>query len=146
MSLLPVGRQKFVSDVLNAAPVACTRAEEAKSNILHFYRPAAATHIPERRTPPSTNHLQGSLSCQNLKKRHRPSKNGDGPHPSPPKKRSPTLTAEDVDLLSQYWHLSPAIFEESGVNRLKTMISETLTRTLKGLVRAFCSTLLNKVL
>lgn len=102
MSLLLVGRQKFIRGVLNTAPVSCTRAEEAQSNILHFYRPAAATPIPERWTPSSTNYHQASLSHQNLKKRHRPSENGDGPRPSPPKKCSPTLTAEDIDLLSQY--------------------------------------------
>lgn len=103
MSFHLVGRQKFVRDVLNTAPAAYTSlAEEAKSNILHFYRPTTATHVSERRTLSPTNHHEASLSCQNLKKRHRPSENVDGPRPSPPKKRSPTFTAEDIDLLSQY--------------------------------------------
>lgn len=102
VSLPPVGRQKFVRDVLNAAPVACTRAEEAKRDVLHFYRPAAAAHLPERQTPTSTSHQQASLTCQNLKKRQRLSENGDAPHQGPPKKRSLTLTADDIDLLSNY--------------------------------------------
>ncbi|XP_011614538.1 leucine-rich repeat-containing protein 42 isoform X1 [Takifugu rubripes] len=94
------GRQKFVRDVLNAAPVACTRAEEAKRDVLHFYRPAASAHPPDRQTPSSTSHHQALLSCQNLKKRQRLPENGDAPRQGPPKK--PTLTAEDIDLLSNY--------------------------------------------
>lgn len=102
MPRLLVGRQKFVRDVLNAAPVACTGAEEAKRDVLHFYRPAAAAHLPERQTPSSSSPHQALLSCQNLKKRQRRAENGDAPCQGPPKKRSPSLTAEDIDLLSNY--------------------------------------------
>lgn len=100
----PVGRQKFVRDVLNAAPLTCERDEEVKRERLHFYRPAANSHIPERQTPSTTNR-QAKPSWQNLKKRPRQSEKCDSSRQSPPAKRlsSSAFTAEDIDLLSSYW-------------------------------------------
>lgn len=98
-----VGRQKFVREVLNAAPLVCERDEEVKRERLHFYRPAANSHIPERQTPSTTNH-QAKSSWQNLKKRPRQLEKCDSSRQSPPAKRlsSSTFTAEDIDLLSSY--------------------------------------------
>lgn len=99
-----VGREKFVREVLNAASLARESDEEVKRESLHFYRPAANSHIPERQTPSTTNH-QAKPSWQNLKKRQRQSEKCDSSRQSPPTKRlsSSTLTAEDMDLLNSYW-------------------------------------------
>ncbi|XP_070701532.1 leucine-rich repeat-containing protein 42 isoform X2 [Pempheris klunzingeri] len=97
------GRQKFVREALNAAPVVCESQEEAKRERLHFYRPAAANHAPERQTPSTRNH-QEKPSRHNIKKRQRQAERCDSSHQDPPTKRlsSPTLTAEDLDLLNSY--------------------------------------------
>ncbi|KAM7379604.1 hypothetical protein PAMP_005148 [Pampus punctatissimus] len=90
------GRQKFVRDVLNAAPLVCEREDEEKGEKLHFYRPEkhilSATNNPVK-TP-----------WQNIKKRQRQSERCDSSHQSPPPKRSSSsaLTAEDIDLLNSY--------------------------------------------
>ncbi|XP_034559040.1 leucine-rich repeat-containing protein 42 isoform X2 [Notolabrus celidotus] len=97
------GRQKFVRDVLNAAPLLCQSAEDTKSETLRFYRPAANSHIPEKQTPAATYH-PAKHSCLNIKKRQRQSERCDSSHQSPPTKRpsSSALTAEDMDLLNSY--------------------------------------------
>uniref|UniRef100_A0A665WV58 Leucine-rich repeat-containing protein 42 n=1 Tax=Echeneis naucrates TaxID=173247 RepID=A0A665WV58_ECHNA len=95
------GRQKFVREVLNAAPLLCERDEEANKDRLHFYRPAAKD-ILEKQFPNTLNH-QAKTSWCNVKKRHQ-SETCDSLHQSPPTKRSPSsaLTAEDIDLLDSY--------------------------------------------
>ncbi|KAG7486617.1 hypothetical protein JOB18_034914 [Solea senegalensis] len=97
------GRQKFVREVLKAAPLVCDSADEAKSDRLHFYRPAANNHTPENQDPFKENHRVKN-SCQGVKKRPHQSDGCDGEHRSPPTKRLPSsaLTAEDVDLLNSY--------------------------------------------
>uniref|UniRef100_UPI0037E943C2 leucine-rich repeat-containing protein 42 n=1 Tax=Semicossyphus pulcher TaxID=241346 RepID=UPI0037E943C2 len=97
------GRQKFVREVLNAAPVVCESKEDAKSDRLHFYKPAANSHIPEKLTPSSAN-PQAKPSWHNIKKRQRQSERCDSSPQSPPTKRlsSSALTAEDIDLLNSY--------------------------------------------
>lgn len=97
------GRQKFVREVLNASPLVCASEEEAGTDRLHFYRPAANSHIPEKRIPSTTN-CQAQSVWHNTKKRQRQSERCDGLHPSRPAKRfsSSALTAEDVDLLNSY--------------------------------------------
>ncbi|XP_010744515.2 leucine-rich repeat-containing protein 42 isoform X1 [Larimichthys crocea] len=97
------GRQKFVREVLNAAPVVRESEEEAERERLHFYKPAANAHTPERQTCSSTNR-QAEPSRHNVKKRQRQSERCDGSRQSPPTKRLPSsaLTAEDIDLLNSY--------------------------------------------
>ncbi|GAA6236040.1 leucine-rich repeat-containing protein 42 [Lates japonicus] len=97
------GRQKFVREVLNTAPLVCEREEEAKRERLHFYRPAANSHIPEKQVPYPVNH-QAKASWHNIKKRQRQPERCDSSHHSPPTKRSPSsaLTAEDIELLNSY--------------------------------------------
>lgn len=97
------GRQKFVREVLNAAPLICEKEEEAKRERLHFYRPAANNNIPAKPTP-STTSQQMEPSWHNIKKRQRQSERGDSSHQGPPTKRlsSSALTAEEIDLLNSY--------------------------------------------
>ncbi|XP_041805603.1 leucine-rich repeat-containing protein 42 [Chelmon rostratus] len=97
------GRQKFVRDVLNASPLVCENEEEAKRERLHFCRPAATGHVPEKQTASTTNH-QAKPSWHNFKKRQRQSERCDSSHQSPPAKRlsSSAFTAEDVELLNSY--------------------------------------------
>ncbi|XP_070775518.1 leucine-rich repeat-containing protein 42 isoform X2 [Enoplosus armatus] len=97
------GRQKFVREVLNAAPLVCESEGEATRERLHFYRPAANSHIPEKQTPSTTTH-QTKPSWYNIKKRQRQSDRCDSSHQSRPTKRlsSSALTAEDMDLLNSY--------------------------------------------
>ncbi len=98
-----VGRQKFVREVLYAAPLVCESKEEAKTERLHFYRPAANSHTPVKWTPSTTNH-QAKPSWHNIKKRQRQSERCDSSHQSRPTKRlsSSALTVEDIDLLNSY--------------------------------------------
>ncbi|XP_059200966.1 leucine-rich repeat-containing protein 42 isoform X2 [Centropristis striata] len=97
------GRQKFVREVLNAAPLVCESEEEAKRERLHFFRPAANNHISEKQTPSTANH-EAKPSWSNIKKRPRQSERCDPSQQSPPTKRlsSSTLSAEDIDLLNSY--------------------------------------------
>lgn len=96
------GRQRFVRDVLNAAPLVCESEDEAKKEKLHFYRPAENSLKTEKRTSSATNHQV--TSCQNTKKRQRQSEMCDSSCQNPPTKRLSlsALTAEDVDLLNSY--------------------------------------------
>ncbi|KAM9349356.1 leucine-rich repeat-containing protein 42 [Symphorus nematophorus] len=97
------GRQKFVRDVLNAAPLVCESEEDTKRERLHFYRPAGNSHMPEKQTS-STGNQQAKPSWHNIKKRQRQSERCDSSSQSPPTKRlsSSALTAEDIDLLNSY--------------------------------------------
>uniref|UniRef100_A0A3Q4BYR7 Leucine-rich repeat-containing protein 42 n=1 Tax=Mola mola TaxID=94237 RepID=A0A3Q4BYR7_MOLML len=97
------GRQKFVREVLKAAPLSCESEEEATRKRVHFYRPAANKPTSERQTPSTTNHSV-KLLWQNPRKRERQSEKCDSPRHSPPTKRwsVSSLTAEDIDLLSRY--------------------------------------------
>ncbi|XP_035527405.1 leucine-rich repeat-containing protein 42 [Morone saxatilis] len=96
------GRQKFVREVLSAAPVVCESEEEAKRERLHFHRPPANSHIPEKQTPSATN--PQAKPWHNIKKRQRQPERCENSRQSPPTKRlsSPALTAEDIDLLNSY--------------------------------------------
>ncbi|XP_044074115.1 leucine-rich repeat-containing protein 42 isoform X2 [Siniperca chuatsi] len=95
------GRQKFVREVLNAAPLVCESEEETKRDRLHFYRPATNTHIPEKPTPSITT-TQARPSWYNNKKRQRKSE-GRSHQSRPTKRLSPlALTEEDIDLLNSY--------------------------------------------
>ncbi|XP_034744617.1 leucine-rich repeat-containing protein 42 isoform X2 [Etheostoma cragini] len=97
------GRQKFVREVLNTAPLVCESEEETKKERLHFFRPAANNHTPEEQAP-STTTIQAKPAWHNIKKRQRQSERCDSSHQSPPTKRlsSSALTAEDMDLLNSY--------------------------------------------
>lgn len=100
-----VGRQRFVRDVLNAAPVVCESEEEAQRGRLHFYRPAAKGHMLEKQIPHSMNQTQQvKTSWHDSKKRQRQSERSDSSHDSPPTKRLPSsaLSAEDIELLNSY--------------------------------------------
>ncbi|KAM3604311.1 uncharacterized protein V6R79_009332 [Siganus canaliculatus] len=97
------GRQKFVREVLNAAPLVCGNEEEAKSATLHFYRPAANSHMPEKQVSSTTNH-EVKPARHNLKKRQRQQDECATSCPNPPAKRlsSAALTADDIELLNSY--------------------------------------------
>ncbi|XP_026168900.1 leucine-rich repeat-containing protein 42 [Mastacembelus armatus] len=97
------GRQKFVREVLNAAPLVCESEDEAKGERLHFHRPETNNHITEKQVPYTTNY-QAKPSWNNIKKRQRQTERCDGTQHSPPTKRLSTsaLTAEDIDLLNSY--------------------------------------------
>lgn len=88
------GRQKSIRQMLSAAPQPPENDEETRIETLHFYRPEASSHQPDRH-----------LSCQNVKKRPRYTGKCSSSHQNPPAKRltSSTLTAEDMKLLNSYW-------------------------------------------
>ncbi|KAK0146268.1 Leucine-rich repeat-containing protein 42 [Merluccius polli] len=96
------GRQKFISDVLNAMPVVRHDEDEDKTEKLHFYKPAPKHGTPEVKV---NDRAEDSLkpSCHNARKRHRQSEDSETRR-SPPGKRfsSSTLTAADIDLLDSY--------------------------------------------
>lgn len=87
------GRHKFIRQMLNAAPQTPESDEETRKETLHFYRPDASRHQPDRHLP-----------CQNVKKRPRYTEKYSSSHQDPPAKRltSSTLTAEDMELLNSY--------------------------------------------
>ncbi|KAM4552895.1 leucine-rich repeat-containing protein 42 isoform 4-T4 [Odontesthes bonariensis] len=97
------GRQKFVRDVLNAAPLNGENVEVSSREKLHFYRPATNSHVTERQISSATNH-QVKSPCNNVKKRKQEPGTCSASQKSPPIKRSPSssLTAEDIDLLNSY--------------------------------------------
>ncbi|CAL8346479.1 unnamed protein product [Merluccius merluccius] len=96
------GRQKFISDVLNAMPVVRHDEDEDKTEKLHFYKPAPKRGTPEVKV---NDRAEDSLkpSCHNARKRQRQSEDSETRR-SPPGKRfsSSTLTAADIDLLDSY--------------------------------------------
>ncbi|XP_072219638.1 leucine-rich repeat-containing protein 42 isoform X2 [Leuresthes tenuis] len=97
------GRQKFVRDVLNAAPLNGENVEVSSREKLHFYRPTTSSHVTERQISSATNH-QVKSPCNNVKKRKQEPGTCSASQKSPPIKRSPSssLTAEDIDLLNSY--------------------------------------------
>ncbi|KAF3698738.1 Leucine-rich repeat-containing protein 42 [Channa argus] len=97
------GRQKFVRDVLNAAPTVCESEEDANRERLHFYKATANKNIPEEQHPYTSNQ-KAKPSRLNVKKRQRQLESRDSSHHSPPTKRLSTsaLSAEDIDLLNSY--------------------------------------------
>lgn len=130
-----VGRQKFVREVLNAAPLSCEKDEEAVQERLHFYRPAGNGHTPERQTPSTTKRHERPL-WHNLKKRPRQSETRDKSQRSPPAKRlSPsTLTAEDIDLLSSYWGIWGSQFLSGRFTLVNCKHAELLLQFLTILI------------
>ncbi|XP_028284059.1 leucine-rich repeat-containing protein 42 isoform X2 [Parambassis ranga] len=95
------GRQKFIREVLNAAPLIHDNTQDSEREKLHFYRPEGNNRIKE--IPLPTNH-KVKTAPNNIKKRKHQSDTGDASHKSPPSKRpsSSALTAEDMDLLNSY--------------------------------------------
>ncbi|XP_053740184.1 leucine-rich repeat-containing protein 42 [Synchiropus splendidus] len=86
------GRQRFVREVLNAAPAVCESTAQTTEETLHFCKPDHGTSAT--RTLPSNQEVErrGSgkrrrESCDRL---------------SPPTKLSPAFTEEDLDLLNCY--------------------------------------------
>ncbi|XP_037537776.1 leucine-rich repeat-containing protein 42 [Nematolebias whitei] len=99
------GRQKFVRNVLNAAPLKSGSVDASSIEKLHFYKPAANNHMkgePEP-VPRALNH-QVTSPCFNPKKRKQESNSCDASRQSSPTKRlcSSAFTAEEMDLLNSY--------------------------------------------
>ncbi|XP_029971441.1 leucine-rich repeat-containing protein 42 [Salarias fasciatus] len=89
------GRQKFVREVLNAAPLVCVGGDETNTEKLHFYKPDN-----KRELPSTTNHRVPSPATS-ANKRKRQSQ--ESIHQRPEKHTPPpALTAEDMDLLNNY--------------------------------------------
>lgn len=91
------GRQKFVRDILNAAPVVFEKENDVNKEMLHFYKPSdnkviqenqhnSATACNEAR-PYSSQKRQQTDSCDSE---------------APPTKKSSVFTAEDMDMLNSY--------------------------------------------
>lgn len=95
------GRQKFVRDILNAAPVVYDKGDEANKETLHFHKPSA-NNFPQDTQHASTTCHQGKTYLRNSRKRQHQSKKCDSGQESPPTKRSSALTVEDLDLLNSY--------------------------------------------
>ncbi|XP_037828937.1 leucine-rich repeat-containing protein 42 isoform X2 [Kryptolebias marmoratus] len=97
------GRQKFVRDVLNAAPLITGSVKDSSTEKLHFYKPAANKHAKEKPVPPASSR-RVLPPCSDIKKRKQESSSCDASRQSPPTKRSSSsaFTAEDVDLLNSY--------------------------------------------
>lgn len=100
-----VGRQKFVRNVLDAAPLNSGSVNDSRIEKLHFYKPAANNHMkvePEP-VPRALNH-QATSPCFTLKKQKQESNSCDASRQSPPTKRlcSSAFTAEEMDLLNSY--------------------------------------------
>ncbi|XP_015232068.1 PREDICTED: leucine-rich repeat-containing protein 42 isoform X1 [Cyprinodon variegatus] len=100
------GRQKFVREVLNAAPLTGENGKRTNMEKLHFYKPTANNHLIEKMDPSTTKCLQVRNPTCYIKKRKPESSKCDDSHQSPPTKihRSSSLvfTAEDADLLNSY--------------------------------------------
>lgn len=91
----PVGRQKFVRDILNAAPVVFENEDDAVKETLHFYKPSENNSTQEKQ--------QTSSSAGKELGRCKSKKRPDGSErETPPAKRSSLFTAEDMDLLNSY--------------------------------------------
>lgn len=91
------GRQKYVRDILNAAPVVFEKEDESKNETLHFYRPYDNTLKQEN--PASSSTARNEVKPYNSKKRQ-PLNMCDSE--TPPAKRPLVFTAEDMDLLNSY--------------------------------------------
>lgn len=100
------GRQKFVREVLNAAPLMSENRKEASIEKLHFYKPTVDNHLRGKMDPSKGKcHQVCNPSC-NIRKRKLESSKCDVSHQSLPTKtiRSSSLvfSAEDIDLLNSY--------------------------------------------
>ncbi|KAK6311171.1 hypothetical protein J4Q44_G00192260 [Coregonus suidteri] len=117
------GREKFVRGILSASPLIQEKEQDKTRERIHFYKPATSTHTNQTQCtgtksgqikPSSLNsieiagatngHVKPCSQNQNWPRKHQV---GDSDHHSPPAKRassssSPTLTAEDLDLLNSY--------------------------------------------
>ncbi|XP_022054812.1 leucine-rich repeat-containing protein 42 isoform X1 [Acanthochromis polyacanthus] len=95
------GRQKFVREVLNAAPLIHERVEEADNGKLHFYRPSNNQAV--EKDIPSMTDCEVKTPCHIKKRKHQPEKHDTLQHCPPAKQTcSSALTAEDIDLLNSY--------------------------------------------
>lgn len=91
------GRQKFVRDILNAAPVAFEKENDANKETLHFYKPSDNNLIQEKQPASST--ACNEVRPYSSKKRQQ---NDRSESEAPPTKRSSVFTVEDMDLLNSY--------------------------------------------
>ncbi|KAJ0058836.1 hypothetical protein NL108_001085 [Boleophthalmus pectinirostris] len=92
------GRQKFVRDILNAAPVVYKTDDDPKE-ILHFYKVSDINlkqEIPH--SPSGCKDVKSLLNSTNK----RPCQSDRCESEAPPAKRSSAFTAEDMDLLNSY--------------------------------------------
>ncbi|KAK7945255.1 hypothetical protein WMY93_000983 [Mugilogobius chulae] len=105
------GRQKFVRDVLNAAPVIHEKDSDAKET-LHFYKAAAADINLKQDKQHASTTSEGVQPFLNTNKEEvNPSLNSNKKrlrqvdkcvNEGPPTKRSSAFTVEDMDLLNSY--------------------------------------------
>ncbi|XP_008432610.1 leucine-rich repeat-containing protein 42 isoform X1 [Poecilia reticulata] len=100
------GRQKFVREVLNAAPLISEDGKQTNMEKLHFYKPTGNNHLCGKMDPSTTKCLQARNPTCNVAKTKRESSKCDASHQSPPTKTkrssSLVLTAEDTELLNSY--------------------------------------------
>lgn len=96
------GRQKFVREVLTAAPLVWNNEEDSKE-MIHFYKVATSNHSHFSQFLRTTN-TQKEMSSQNVKKRKLKSEYRESNPHSPPAKQfsSSGLTEDDYDLLNSY--------------------------------------------
>lgn len=90
------GRQKFVRDILNAAPVIFET--EANKGTMHFYKPSDHNLTQVKQQTSSTVCNEVRLSSN----KKRPPQTDSCDSDPPPAKRSSVFTAEDLDLLNSY--------------------------------------------
>ncbi|XP_072296829.1 leucine-rich repeat-containing protein 42 [Eucyclogobius newberryi] len=93
------GRQKFVRDILNAAPVVHEKDDDA-TETLHFCKAADDDDMKQESQHASPAAREDAKTLLNSNKRPRRSDKRDSQ--TPPTKRSSALTAEDMDLLNSY--------------------------------------------
>ncbi|XP_014853178.1 PREDICTED: leucine-rich repeat-containing protein 42 isoform X3 [Poecilia mexicana] len=100
------GRQKFVREVLNAAPLVSEDGKQTNMEKLHFYKPTGNNHLCGKMDPSTTKCLQARNPTCNVAKTKQESSKCDASHQSPPTKTkrssSLVLTAEDTELLNSY--------------------------------------------
>uniref|UniRef100_A0A8C6UJG5 Leucine rich repeat containing 42 n=1 Tax=Neogobius melanostomus TaxID=47308 RepID=A0A8C6UJG5_9GOBI len=94
------GRQKFVRDILNAAPVVFEKENDANEETLHFYKPSGNNLIQEKQ--PTSSSACNEVRPYSSKRPQTDSCDSE----APPAKRSSAsasaITAEDMDLLNSY--------------------------------------------
>ncbi|KAF7222155.1 leucine-rich repeat-containing protein 42 isoform X1 [Nothobranchius furzeri] len=97
------GRQRFIRDAMNTAPLTGEQLTESNAEKLHFCKPVTNDFTKETPVPSARNHQVPSSCCNVNKRKGKSSKDGTSHH-SPPSKRSISsgFTEEDLDLLSSY--------------------------------------------
>ncbi|XP_068605293.1 leucine-rich repeat-containing protein 42 [Brachionichthys hirsutus] len=95
------GRQKFVREVLNAAPFVRESYEEDRGDRLQFYKAAADSRMSEK-WPPTKAHRQDRHSRRYITKRQRDSEKHDRSQQPTKRLCSSAFSAEDMDLLNSY--------------------------------------------